>query len=241
MCGAGKARLLATSAPSPQGGDLKGVPHWRGLGVDLHILHWRGLFAPPGTPPDVVAFWDERLARLMKTEGWKKMLAQYGWADAFADSAQFRRELIAEREVAAGCCANWALQNERLLAHCCGAAGSCRNRSAATIDLILPMPMLLTIPRTAPVKRRNPLRHITALLAALGVTCGAAAQHDYPNRPVRLVSGYAAGGTTSLVGRMIGQKLSESWGHQFILDNRPAAVRSSAARSWRGRRPTATH
>ena len=36
---AGKARLLATSAPSPQGGDLAGVPHWRGLGIDMHILH----------------------------------------------------------------------------------------------------------------------------------------------------------------------------------------------------------
>jgi tripartite-type tricarboxylate transporter receptor subunit TctC len=49
----------------------------------------------------------------------------------------------------------------------------------------------------------------------------ASAQQDYPNRPVRLVSGYAPGGTTSLVGRLIGQKLSESWGQQFILDNRP--------------------
>ncbi len=50
---------------------------------------------------------------------------------------------------------------------------------------------------------------------------GQAATQNYPNRPVRLVSGYAAGGTTSLVGRMIGQKLTESWGQQFILDNRP--------------------
>lgn len=48
-----------------------------------------------------------------------------------------------------------------------------------------------------------------------------AAQQDYPNRPIRLVSGYAAGGTTSLVGRIIGQKLTESWGQQVILDNRP--------------------
>lgn len=97
---AGKMRLIATSAPSPQGGELKGVPHWRGMGIDMHILHWRGLFAPAGTPPEVVAFWDERLGLLMKTEAWKKTLNQYGWADAFADSAQFRRELVAERDVA---------------------------------------------------------------------------------------------------------------------------------------------
>ena len=58
-------------------------------------------------------------------------------------------------------------------------------------------------------------------LIALAASASSAAQQEYPDRPVRLVSGYAAGGTTSLVGRMIGQKLTESWGQQFILDNRP--------------------
>ena len=56
----------------------------------------------------------------------------------------------------------------------------------------------------------------------VGLVCAAAsAQQAYPNRPVRLVSGYAAGGTTSLIGRLIGQKLSEAWGQQFVFDNRP--------------------
>ena len=98
---AGKARLIATSAPVPQGGDLKGVPHWRSMGVDMQILHWRGLFAPAGTPAEVVAFWDDRLGKLMKTAAWKKALDQYGWADAFADSATFRKELEVERDVSA--------------------------------------------------------------------------------------------------------------------------------------------
>jgi len=48
-----------------------------------------------------------------------------------------------------------------------------------------------------------------------------AAQQDYPNKTVRIVNGYAPGGTTSIVARLIGQKLTESWGHQFIVDNRP--------------------
>lgn len=97
----GKVRLIATSAPSPQGGDLKGVPHWRGMGIDMHIAHWRGLFAPAGTPREVVAYWDDRLGKLMKTEVWKKILEQHNWADAFSDSATFRKELEAEREVTA--------------------------------------------------------------------------------------------------------------------------------------------
>ena len=60
-----------------------------------------------------------------------------------------------------------------------------------------------------------------ATLFVVGLPVRAAAPNDYPNRPVRLVSAYAPGGTTSLVGRLIGQKLTESWGQQFILDNRP--------------------
>ena len=56
---------------------------------------------------------------------------------------------------------------------------------------------------------------------AIAYAASAAAQQDYPNRPIRLVTGYAAGGSTSLVGRTIGQKLTESWGQQIILDNRP--------------------
>ena len=54
---------------------------------------------PPGVPREAVAFWDERLSKLMKTGAWQKILEQHGWADAFADSDQFKRELEAEREV----------------------------------------------------------------------------------------------------------------------------------------------
>jgi tripartite-type tricarboxylate transporter receptor subunit TctC len=62
---------------------------------------------------------------------------------------------------------------------------------------------------------------IASALVAFSAPVWPAAAQDYPNRPVRIVSGYAPGGTTSLVGRLIGQKLSESFGQQFILDNRP--------------------
>src|SRR5689334_6201778 len=55
----------------------------------------------------------------------------------------------------------------------------------------------------------------------LTVRSVSAAGNEYPSRPLRLVSGYAPGGTTSLVGRLIGQKLAESWGQQIVLDNRP--------------------
>ena len=63
-----------------------------------------------------------------------------------------------------------------------------------------------------------------ACLVAAGVLmgfCGSvAAQQSYPNKVIRLISPNAPGGSTTLYGRLIGQKLSEAWGQQVILENR---------------------
>ena len=95
----GKLHALTVSS-SKRSPLLPQVPSTIEAGVPGYdYLSWLSFVAPAGTPREVIAFWDERLARLMKTEQWKKMLAQHGWADAFADSAQFKRELEAEREI----------------------------------------------------------------------------------------------------------------------------------------------
>src|SRR4030067_1088009 len=49
----------------------------------------------------------------------------------------------------------------------------------------------------------------------------AAAQQAYPNKPIRCIVPYAAGGGASNNARFIGQKLTESLGQQVIVDNRP--------------------
>ena len=59
------------------------------------------------------------------------------------------------------------------------------------------------------------------VLSAFGA--GAAAQQDYPNRPIRYITPYAPGGSTSLIARLIGQQLTEAWGQQVVVDNRPGA------------------
>jgi tripartite-type tricarboxylate transporter receptor subunit TctC len=61
------------------------------------------------------------------------------------------------------------------------------------------------------------------LIALLFVAAPLAAQ-DYPNKPIRLITPAAQGGTTDLLARIFGQKLSEAWGQQVVVDNRASAA-----------------
>jgi tripartite-type tricarboxylate transporter receptor subunit TctC len=62
------------------------------------------------------------------------------------------------------------------------------------------------------------------LMAVLLLTCGTAlAQSDYPNKPVRLVVGFAAGGISDVLGRAIAIPMSKQLGQQVIVENKPGA------------------
>lgn len=64
-------------------------------------------------------------------------------------------------------------------------------------------------------------RLLAAVVLCLG-SAGAAGQ-AYPNRPVKIVLGYGAGGTGDIVFRIVAQKLGERLGQQFVIENRPSA------------------
>jgi tripartite-type tricarboxylate transporter receptor subunit TctC len=60
-------------------------------------------------------------------------------------------------------------------------------------------------------------------LAMSAVSAGAGAQQDYPNRPIRYITPFAPGGSQTVLARLIGHRLTEAWGQQVIVDNRPGA------------------
>ncbi len=65
-----------------------------------------------------------------------------------------------------------------------------------------------------------------AILAAgflLGMAMPAAAQQAYPQKPIRFIVPFPPGGSTDPVARLVGQKLTDAWGQQLVVDNRPGA------------------
>lgn len=68
---------------------------------------------------------------------------------------------------------------------------------------------------------KRPLKLIAGLV--LAALCAAAVAQTYPAKAVRIVVGYPPGGPTDLLARIVAQKLTESWGQQVLVDNRPGA------------------
>ena len=67
------------------------------------------------------------------------------------------------------------------------------------------------------------MKHWGALAALLFSHAASAQTPGYPDRPIRLVVPFAVGGALDVVARIVGQKLTESWGRQVIIDNRLGA------------------
>ena len=78
-----------------------------------------------------------------------------------------------------------------------------------------------------------PIRLAGALIVALSLALAgivpAAAQSDYPTKPIKVVVGFGAGGGTDILARLVGAKLSQILGQQVVIENRPGAAARLAA------------
>src|SRR5215470_11605136 len=76
---------------------------------------------------------------------------------------------------------------------------------------------------------RREFLHLAAGAAVLPVVSRIATAQAYPSRPVRLVVGFAAGGTQDVIARLLGSWLSERLGQQVVIENRAGAASNIAA------------
>ena len=69
----------------------------------------------------------------------------------------------------------------------------------------------------------NVLNVVTGIVMLSAALPGAAHAQNYPTRPIRIMVAYTPAGTTDILARLIGQKMTETWGQPVIVENRPGA------------------
>ncbi|MGZ8210958.1 MAG: tripartite tricarboxylate transporter substrate binding protein [Burkholderiales bacterium] len=79
----GKTRLLAVVAPQRMSGALAQVPTLREQGIDVTQASWRVVFAPKGIAAAELAYWEDVLAKVAASDGWKQTLEKNSWSSPF--------------------------------------------------------------------------------------------------------------------------------------------------------------
>lgn len=90
---AGEVRVLAVLSEKRLGGIFKDVPTAKEQGVNATYALWRGFYAAPDMPKEVAQYWRETLAKMVKTESWRKILKQNNWFELFISGEEFAKFL----------------------------------------------------------------------------------------------------------------------------------------------------
>ncbi len=99
---AGKLRIIVIGAPVRLGGELAKIPTWKEIGVNSAFDLWRGLAGPKGMTRAQIQFWDVALGALVKTDEWKKELAENQVENIYKNSADTALQWKAEYDEVKG-------------------------------------------------------------------------------------------------------------------------------------------
>jgi putative tricarboxylic transport membrane protein len=93
---AGTIRLVAIAAPQRLGGTFAQTPTWKEQGIDAVVSNWRGLIGAGAMSTEQIAYWDNAMRGLTRTDEWQKELERRNWSDEFKTSAQTRKYMDAD-------------------------------------------------------------------------------------------------------------------------------------------------
>lgn len=91
MVEAGRVRVLGILAPKRIGGPYAETPTWPEQGYAAVMDTWRGVIGPKGMARDQVAYWEDVLAKVVKTDTWKQELARNTWEANFLGAVQTQK------------------------------------------------------------------------------------------------------------------------------------------------------
>lgn len=89
----GALRIIAVAAPRRLAGFYAPIPTWKEQGVAAVFANWRGIVGPKGMSAAQIAFWDETLGRVVRTDEWLREVEQNGWEPDYMNSADSRKFL----------------------------------------------------------------------------------------------------------------------------------------------------
>ena len=89
----GQVRILAVTSPQRLPGALAEVPTWREQGFDVVVSNWRSFVGPRGMTPAQIAYWEDIMQKMSESAEWKKELEENFWSNAYARSAELRKQM----------------------------------------------------------------------------------------------------------------------------------------------------
>lgn len=95
---AGKFRILAVTSDKRIEG-LDDVPTWKEQGVDMVFPHWRGVMGPPNMTKEQIAYWDDKISKMVKSDAWKEILKNNDWESFYKNAADTKKFLKEQNDM----------------------------------------------------------------------------------------------------------------------------------------------